>query len=56
MEVDNFFYETKAGVTILEEDEGSVAPQILPARSMFRYLLTFEEGEIMYLSKSLAVV
>ena len=43
-------------MTVVEEDEGSAAPQILPAFLTFRYLLMFWEGEIMYLSASLAVV
>ena len=48
--------ETEPGVTVVEEDEGSAAPQILPALSTVRYLLTFQDGQIMYLSASLAVV
>ena len=56
MEVDNLLEETEPGVTVVEEDEGSVTPQIFPALSTFRYLLTFEEGEIMYLLASLAVL
>ena len=56
MEVDNLLEETEPGVTVVEEDEGSVTPQIFPALSTFRYLLTFEEGEIMYLLASLTVL
>ena len=41
---------------MVEEDEGSAANQILPALSTFHYFLTFKEGEIFYLSTSLAVV
>ena len=48
--------ETKPGVTVVEEDEGSAAPQILSALLAFPYFLTFKEGEIMYLSASLAVL
>ena len=56
MEGDNFSEDTKPGVTVVEEDEGSAARQILPALSTFCYFLTVEEGEILYLSASLAVV
>ena len=56
MEVDNLLEETEPGVTVVEEDEGSAAPQILPALSTFRYFWTFGKGEIMYLLASLAVV
>ena len=44
------------GLTAVEENEGSAAPQILPALSTFRYLLMFEEGEIIDMSPSLEVV
>ena len=40
---------------VVEKDEGSASLQILPALSTFLYLLTFKEGEILYLSTSLAV-
>ena len=56
MDVDNLLKETKPGGTVVEEDEGSAAPQIFPALLTFRYFLTFEEGEIMYLLASLAVL
>ena len=55
-EVDNFSEETGLGVTVVEEEEGSAARKILPPLLTFRYFLTFEEGEILYLSASLAVV
>ena len=55
-EVDNFLEETEPGVTVVEEDEGSAARKILPALSTLRYFLTFEEGDILYLSASLEVV
>ena len=48
--------ETELGVTVVEEDEGSAARQNLSSLSTSLYLLTFEEGKILYLSASLEVV
>ena len=48
--------ETEPGVTVVEEDDGSAAHQILPALSTLHYFLTFEKGDILYLSASLEVV
>ena len=56
MEVDIFLEDNEPGVTVVEEDEGSAAPKILPTLMTFHYFLTFEEWEIMYLSASLEVV
>ena len=47
--MDNLSEETELGVTVLGEDEGSAAPQILPALLTFHYFLKFKEGEVMYL-------
>ena len=55
-EGNNFSEETELGVTVVEEDEGSEVHQILPSLSASRYLLTFKEGEILYLLASLTVV
>ena len=48
--------ETELGVTVVEEDEGIAARQNLSSLSTSLYLLTFEEGKILYLSASLEVV
>ena len=55
-EVNNLSEETEPGVTVIEEDDGSADRQKLLALLTSRYLLKFEEEEILYLSASLAVV